>query len=315
MKERQKSPGKILFPIVFLFLTASLWSAQPEIIQPAGRLEAVPGPLTPGKPVLKFTMIDVWQGDSLFLELPSGRRVLIDTGSGSSSYASFDAPTIDILPFMKRNHIRSNDIQFFVATHPHSDHIGGAITMINKFKFPVVYDSGMAYTTENYLEMLKAIDRNGLKYIVPVKGQKLSWDPLCSVTVLNTASPRYSNPNNNSIVIRVVYGKFSILLTGDAEREVEEDMISDGAELASTVLKAGHHGSDTSSSDDFLDHVRPQAVFISVGLYNSYGHPVPSILDRYVRRKITVYRTDRDGDITLVTDGEHYQITTEKGIR
>lgn len=264
------------------------------------------------KKLLKITLIDVWQGDSIFVQFPNGHKALIDAGDGKTEYSVFDAPTIDIFPFMKQNNISKTDIQYFVGTHPHHDHIGGALSIIKYFNIKVVYDSGMPYTTENYLDFLKLIDKKHIKYIIPKVGSSLNWDKDVSVQVLHSGNKHYPNPNNNSIVLKIKYKNFAIILTGDAEKEAEDDMLNTGINLNATILKAAHHGSDTSCSDAFLDQISPQVIVISVGLYNKFGHPVPSTIEKFKNRNYKIYRTDQDGNIDIITDGITYTIKTEK---
>jgi len=264
------------------------------------------------KKLLKITIIDVWQGDSIFLQFPNGHNALIDAGEGKTEYSVFDAPTIDIYPFLKRNNISKTDIQYFVATHPHHDHIGGAPEILKNFNLKTIYDSGMAYTTENYLDFLKILDKKHVQYIIPKVGSFLKWDKDVSVQVLHSGDKHYPNPNNNSIVLKIKYKNFAIILTGDAEKEAEEDILNTGINLNTTILKAAHHGSDTSCSDDFLDQTSPQVIVISVGLYNKFGHPVPSTIEKFKNRNYKIYRTDQNGNINIITDGQTYTIKTEK---
>jgi beta-lactamase superfamily II metal-dependent hydrolase len=270
------------------------------------------GPLAAGRGVLKITVIDVWQGDSILIETPSGRRILVDAGEGSTSYASYDAPDVNIIPFLRRNAITSNDLNTLVLTHPHHDHIGGALSILDRYAIRTVFDTGMPYATDKYLRILRRIEERNIRYIVPKPGDRLDWDPALEVLVLNSASDVHDEPNNNSLVLRIKYGRFTMLLTGDAETEAETDMINSGLPLRSLVLKAGHHASDTSSGEDFLDAVRPETVIVSVGLNNKFSHPSPDVLERYGRRGFTVWRTDRHGDITIESDGEHYTVRAEK---
>ncbi len=292
-----------LLPATFLLL----------LLQPLFAGEACYGIPDPTRPHLKVTVIDVWQGDCILLELPNGRKALIDAGEGGTGLNSFDAPRIDILPYMKRNNITRTNIQFFLFTHPHSDHIGGAAQILKKFSFKRIYDSGMNYATSTYINLLKDIKKQGLPYIVPKIGDALDWDPKVKITVLNSGSKTEKNANNNSIVLHIVYSNFSILLTGDAEKKIEYQMIKSGYRLDSTILKACHHGSSTSSSEAFLFAVHPKDILISVGLNNKFGLPAQAVIDLFYSIGASVWRTDRDGDIQIITDGNAYSITTEKG--
>lgn len=257
-------------------------------------------------------MIDVWQGDSILLEFPGGDRALIDTGEGGTGADSFDAPRVDILPYMKRNGIGKNGIKYLVLTHPHSDHIGGAATLLDKFDFKTVYDCGMPYTTDTYINLLKKIDTKKIKYMIPQTGQQLEWDPSVKIQTLHSGGSHFKEPNNNSIVLHVRFKDFSILLMGDAEKKVEEMLLTENAEIYSTILKAGHHGSATASSEEFLGQVLPKEILVSVGLNNIFGLPDSSIMERFIQKGARVWRTDVHGDVKIITDGQNYMIASEK---
>lgn len=297
----------------FLFFLLSVLLINFPVFARGKKPELKEGLLDPSLPVLEITMIDVWQGDSIFLRLPGGQTVLVDAGDGRTEYTSYDAPEVNIIPFLKRNGIDRTNLDIFLATHPHHDHTGGAASIIEHYDIRTVYDSGMPYTTDSYLKFLNLVDSRDIEYIIPSTGDKLDWDPDVEITVLHNYEEGEENPNNNSIVLRLTYGLFSILLTGDAEKEVEMDILSLGLPVKSYFLKSGHHGSDTSSSEVFLEQVHPAVVLVSVGQYNKFGHPVPGIIERYKNYGCRVLRTDQSGDITVLTDGKHYQIITEKG--
>ena len=270
------------------------------------------GKLKSGKPVLKVVFLDVWQGDSMLVIFPNKKTLLIDGGSGGSKYSRFDAGKMIIGPYLRKNRI--SKIDAIVTSHPHSDHIGGLLNIFKRFKINTVYDSGMTYTTELYMNCLTIIDKKKMKFKIPHLGQKIKIDPDVEVKVLHPSKDwSYSdNPNDNSIVLHIKYGKVSLLFTGDIEESVEFHLIEEGVDINSTILKVAHHGSDTSSSVDFIDAVNPEAAIVSVGKNNKFGHPSALVMSSYEDQGVSIYRTDYDGDITFITDGSHYKIKTEK---
>jgi beta-lactamase superfamily II metal-dependent hydrolase len=270
------------------------------------------GEINYGKPILKVVFLDVWQGDSALIFMPSGKIALIDAGLGASEYMTFDAGAQVIYPYLKNLNI--SKIDYVVMTHPHSDHIGGFPFIFNKLKVVKSYDCGQPYTSQLFMQCLELISAKNIKYVIPYAPQVLKWDPLLTIKVLHPPKGwQYSdNPNNNSIVLKIIYNKISFLFTGDAEDDAEYSMIDSKADLNSTILKVPHHGSDTSSCDAFLDAVNPLVAVISVGKNNKFGHPAPSTLARYLQRGIKLYRTDLNGTIEIVTDGEKFKIKTQK---
>lgn len=254
--------------------------------------------------VLKVTFIDVGEGDSCLIQTPGGKNILIDGGKGSGGK--------EALPFLKRKGIRRIDTM--VATHPDMDHIGGLLAVLDSnIRIGEVLDCGKAHTTATYRNFLNKIEqRKATKYSQPRAGQTLNWGEEIKVRVLSPPHLRW-NSNDCSIVIKLTYGRVSFLFTGDAAEEAEKEMVSHfSTKLKSTILKAGHHGSRSSSSDDFLRVVRPKIAVISVGK-NPYGHPTKEVLDRLTHLGIKVYRTDLKGNITITTDGEDYRVRARKG--
>lgn len=222
--------------------------------------------------------------------------MLIDGGTKAAGNA--------VVSFLKSQKIL--DLDYVVATHPDADHIGGLIDVFASFKVNNFVNSGKNHTTVTYEELLTAANNEGSAYLEPVKGQTFNLDPSLRVEVL------YSNPNaldNNdaSIVLKLTYNKVSFLLTGDADTEIESQMATQ-FDLSSTILKAGHHGSNTSSALSFLQEVKPEATILSYGKENSYGHPHATVLNNLRSVGSRVYSTAQDGTITVKTNGETYNV-------
>ena len=254
---------------------------------------------------LRISIIDVGQGDSIFIESPSGKNMLID---GGPKYKRSDAGRKFVLPFLHGRGI--NKIDILVLTHPHDDHVGGLPSVIKDVPIGLVFDSGQPHTSRAYLDFLKLIDSKDIPYKIARAGQVLDLGAGVKGEILNPTESfiEESALNNNSVVIRLVYGKFAIMLSGDMEKEGEARVSGQRC----TILKAGHHGSRTSSSAEFLESVKPEAALISVGIKNKFHHPHPSTLKRFEELGIKAYRTDLNGTIIVKTDGNRYSIETER---
>ncbi len=263
---------------------------------------------------LSVHMLDVGQGDSILVIAPGGKTVLVDAsvpGSGKKILAALARYKVD-------------HIDLFIATHAHADHIGGADEVINGMTVKTVLDSKVPNTTKNYEDFLDAIEKRGVQYVGAEPGQtfKLTDKGDAVVTVLAPVQPFFTKdqlrsggnePNANSVVVRLDYGEFSMLLTGDAEAQTEQRMRDNGGRLDASVLKVGHHGSKYASSEEFLRAGKFKDALISCGADNRYGHPSQEALDRFKSLGIKIYRTDLQGEITIKTRGrEDYQITTER---
>lgn len=277
-----------------------------------------PGPQLPppSGDELSVHVLDVGQGDAILIVAPSGKTALVDAsvpGSGKKVLAAMERYGVD-------------HIDLFITTHAHADHIGGADEVIKGTKVYKVLDSKVPNTTKNYEDFLDAVEARVENpqdnFITATPGQTFDLGSGAVISVLAPIQPLFTKdqlrsggnePNANSVVTRLDYGEFSILLTGDAEAQTEARMMEQGARLAAKVLKVGHHGSKYASSEDFLRQAKFKDAIISCGADNRYGHPSQEVLDRLKAAGVKIYRTDLQGEITIKTRGaEDYQITTER---
>ena len=253
---------------------------------------------TPVDGIIKIHFLDVGQGDSILITSSEG-VILVDSSLKNSSV------TKSICEYIQNLGIK--EIDYFILTHPHADHIGGAPTIINTFKIKNVIMPDCAATTKIFEETLDAIEANNVNLLEAVSGDKYSVGSV-DFKILAPNSSSYSEINDYSVVLRLSYGETSVMLTGDAEELSEKEILSrySAKELSSDLLKVGHHGSSSSSSVDFLKAVAPKYAIISLGKDNSYGHPHDEIITRLENMEIPYYRTDIDGTVVFISDGKSF---------
>ena len=243
------------------------------------------------------SFIDVGQADSVLIR-NGNYNMLIDAGNNEDGEKLV-------------NYFKSLGIEEFTyvfATHPHEDHIGGMDDIINNFKIDNYYMSNKLSTTKTFMDVLDALDGRNLEYTVPNKGDTLKLGD-ANIKVIYPGDDK-SNINDSSIVLKITYGKNSFLLTGDATSNVERKIYNE--DIKSDVLKVAHHGSSYSSTDVFLDKVKPYYAVISVGKNNIYNHPSNKTLEKLNKRNIKVYRTDLDGTIVFISDGDNLSVKALK---
>ena len=244
---------------------------------------------------MKVHFIDVGQGDSIFIELPDDKTMLID--ASEREYADRITTYIYSCGY--------NSLDYVVATHPHSDHIGGMADVIGSFSVGNVILSPATHTTKTYTNMLTAIDQSGAKVTLGTGGTEIFSDGDLSAVVIAPVTEDYSNLNNSSVMIMLTYGEKKFLFTGDAEEEEERTVTAD---VKCDVLKVGHHGSSTSTGNAFLTAANPEYAVISCGTGNSYGHPHTETIDKLKKAGINIYRTDLQGDIVMTCDGKNITV-------
>lgn len=303
-----------------------------------------PPPASGGE--LRVHVLDVGpvNGDSILIVSPAGKTVLIDAGDAGKGKV--------ILEALKRYNIQQLD--YFVATHPHPDHIGGADEVFKGTKILNVIDNGegpdvpesllpakpqakppgkakskpvpkradkSSTVTKFYDEYKEALTQSGAQYEKSEVGKKYDLGGGARLMILAPSEPLFTReqmktggnvPNANSIVMRLDYGDFSMLLPSDAEEQTEHRLLTKDPDIKTKILKVAHHGSKYATSQDFLDRVKPEVAIISCGAWNRYGHPSQLVLDRFKNTNVKVYRTDLQGEITITTRGREYVVKTAK---
>ena len=300
-----------------------------------------PPPASGGELTIRILDVGPINGDSILITSPAGKTVLIDAGDTTKGKAVVEA--------LKRNNIQQLD--YFIATHPHPDHIGGAAEVFKAVKVLNVIDNGQPPSglqeaapppkqantkkpppplkgkttktnslTKFYDDYKAAVSASGAHYENAKPGMKLDLGGGALLMILAPSEPFFTKdkmttggnePNANSIVARLDYGSFSMMLAGDAEEQTEHRLLTKELDLRSRVLKIGHHGSKYATSKDFLDRVQPQVAIISCGAWNRYGHPSQAVLDRLraANPNVKLYRTDLQGEITITTRGKESDMT------
>ena len=301
-------------------------------------LRSQPPPASGGELTVRVLDVGPVNGDSILIISPAGKTVLVDAGDTTKAKAVVDA--------LRRNNIQQLD--YFIATHPHPDHIGGSAEVFKAVKVLNVIDNGQGPTippglappapapgkksvpsfvksvskptsskqppslTKFYDDYKAAVSSSGAHYETARPGTKYDLGGGALLTVLAPSEPLFTKeqmktggnePNANSIVARLDYGSFSMLLAGDAEEQTEHRLLTKELNLEARVLKIGHHGSKYATSADFLKRVKPEIAIVSCGAWNRYGHPAQAVLDRLKAANVKLYRTDLQGEITITSRG------------
>jgi beta-lactamase superfamily II metal-dependent hydrolase len=299
-----------------------------------------PPPASGGELTVRILDVGPINGDALLISSPAGKTVLIDAGDTTKGKAVVEA--------LKRNNIQQLD--YFIATHPHPDHVGGATEVFKAVKVLNVIDNGQppsvpaelvaatapaksaatkkpakpakptktSTVTKFYDDYKAAVTSSGAHYETARPGTKYDLGGGALLMILAPSEPFFTKDkmstggneaNANSIVARLDYGAFSMLLTGDAEDQTEHRLLTKELDLTSRVIKIAHHGSKYASSGDFLNRVKPAVAIVSCGAWNRYGHPSQAVLDRLKAANVKLYRTDMQGEITITTRGKDGDMT------
>jgi competence protein ComEC len=254
---------------------------------------------------LHVVFLDVGEGDAIFVQTPSGKQVLVDGGPSERVLLSQLGRH---MPFWDRT------LDAVLLTHPDLDHITGLVPVLERYRVNTVVFRQLEVESTTYDYWQQLLEAEGATVYRGEAGLRLALDEGLDMVVLHPGAELVSgeggSANNNSVVTRLAYGQVSVLLTGDIEAPVEHQLVAEGAPLASTVLKAAHHGSCSSTTEEFLAAVDPEVVVISVGADNDFGHPCAGVLERL--EEMTVYRTDEHGAVEVVTDGTQAWVETER---
>jgi len=301
-----------------------------------------PPPASGAELTIRILDVGPINGDSILITSPAGKTVLIDAGDTTKGKAVVEA--------LKRNNVQQLD--YFIATHPHPDHLGGATEVFKAVKVLNVIDNGQppsvpqlaatpkpaqsrqsrqpapasrrantpASLSKFYDDYKAALSTSGAHYETAKPGTKYDLGGGALLTILAPSEPFFTKDkmstggneaNANSIVARLDYGSFSMLLAGDAEEQTEHRLLTKELDLQARVLKVPHHGSKYASSKDFLERVKPEVAIVSCGAWNRYGHPAQAVLDRLkaANPNVKLYRTDLQGEITITTRGKDTDMT------
>lgn len=250
-----------------------------------------PNVSTPANGTLAVHFIDVGQGAAQVIVTPNNKVMVIDGGNNSE-----EKTMVNYL-----NSLGIKKVDILIGTHPDADHVGGLDAVVDHFDIGQVIMPKVQRDTQTYQSLLNSIAAKDLKVTTAKAGLTVSLDPSVNVQMISPVGEN-SDANEMSAVVKLTYGNHSFLLVGDAGVETEKTWIQNGVNLQSTVLLVGHHGSDSSTSEAFVNKVKPTYAVIQVGK-NSYGHPTDTVLNRLTKNNVNIYRTDTDGTIVFKTDG------------
>ena len=257
---------------------------------------------------LHVSFLDVGQGDAILIQTPDGQNILIDGGPDSQQ---INLELSKKLPFWDRT------IDLVVCTQPQADHITGLVEVLHRYKVKQVLDPGVSCNSSIYREWLRLVEEKGIEYNIGRAGQEIDLGSGIKMEVLNPPEGLFEGTShdvdNNGAVLKLTWNKVSFLFTADIREEAEFELIGQRANLKSTVLKVAHHGSETSTTSQFLAAVDPEVAVISAGADNTFGHPSPEVVERLIDRlgEDNVYRTDEDSTIELITDGERLWVKAD----
>lgn len=242
--------------------------------------------------------IDVGQGDCIFIKTPKGKTMLIDAGNNG------DGETI--INYIKQQ--GTNKLDYVIGTHPHSDHIGALDDIIQHYDIGEIIMPKVTHNSKTYKDVLLAVKEKGLKIKSAKGGSSFPMDDDTMVHILAPNSTSYDGVNDYSVVVKINYKNTSFLFTGDAEKTSEREMLNKNYDLRADVLKVAHHGSSSSTTEEFLSAVSPKYAIICVGKDNKYGHPHKEIIERLLNHDVDIYTTADNGNILMSSDGHNIEM-------
>ena len=295
-KKRKKNTNKKLISILIVLFSIIYGIYMDEINESFG-LDQISPTFQEVSSDLVVSYLDVGQADAILIQNME-ETMLIDAGNNEDGAL--------LVQYFQENNIQ--EFKYVIGTHPHEDHIGGLDDIIHNFNVGTIYMPDVITTTKTFTDVLDAIEQKNMSFTVPKIGDEFTLGE-ATIKVIYTGTDE-KELNNTSIVLKLTFGNTSFLFTGDAEDKVEEEIVAQ--DIQADVLKVGHHGSEYSTSDTFLEKVNPKYAIISVGKNNSYGHPHSIVLDKLNQKEIEIHRTDEEGTIVVTSDGTSISITNIK---
>jgi competence protein ComEC len=282
IKEHIKENFKLIFSIILLLVLFFLINLSFNL--PNGNL--------------KIAFLDIGQGDAIFIQSPDGNQIIFDGGVGDNISS--------VLP--KQMSFFDRSLDMLVVTNPDKDHFEGFIKLLDDYTVPlIILPPVIADNNPVFLELLKKAENKGLQKIIAIKGQRIDIGGGAYIDILfPDRDLKYVSENEGSIIAKLVYKNTSVLLTGDTTSNIEKYLLNYGFDVDSDILKIAHHGSKTSSAEEFIKAVSPDVAVISAGQNNSYGHPHKEVLDIFEKSKVPVLGTYNEGSIMFESDGESF---------
>lgn len=294
-KHKGNKKAQILTIIVFAIIALGGAIFGNDIVSKEPKVENLNGNL-------EISYLNVGQGDSAYIKV-NDFDILIDAGPRSDADA--------LLQQLEEKSI--DDFEMIIATHPHEDHIGGMAKVFEKYDVESFYMPKVTHTTKTFENMVNAINKEGIKIKQIKEGMSFDLGEGAKIDVYSPIYESYEEFNDYSPIMKLTFGQNEFMFTGDAEAHAEQDVVAKyPTNLNADVLKFGHHGSSTSSTEEFVKAVSPKYGIISCGVDNTYGHPHRETLEKISKYNIETYRTDKQGQINVTSDGMNIKIKTEK---